>query len=140
MLNSLMTIKFGDIFWFGIPTQHTVGSEQRKERPWVVVSRTELNGGRMVSCVPLTSKLHKACMHRLQIPASFMIPEPGETKLKTSVALTDQVRAVDRDRLGPKVGEVTTQGMNAIQLGLKFLFRLSNPVASTIAAKSTLPN
>ena len=122
-----MDIKQGEIYWVEIRPQHAVGSEQHKRRPWVVVSRTELNRGNTVAAVPHTSKLNKQRPHCIVIPESHMVKDPQCTdKLLASVALTDQIRTLDKSRLQqPKIGRLSqTATIGLVETGLAFLFGL----------------
>jgi mRNA-degrading endonuclease toxin of MazEF toxin-antitoxin module len=72
-----MPIKQGDIYWVDIPKAHTQGSEQYKRRPFIIVSRTELNKGKIVVGVPMTSETRKAGQHRTLIPAGEVVKDPA---------------------------------------------------------------
>lgn len=98
-----MAISQGDIYWVEIRPAETVGSEQHSRRPYVIVSRRDLNEHRTVVGVPLTTTQSKAGGHRTKIPAREISSEPGSNwRPQDSVALTDQVRVLDRSRLqGP---------------------------------------
>lgn len=120
-----MEIKQGDIYWVNIPSSQTVGSEQWKRRPYIIVSRTMINKlGHNVVGVPLTTEIRKASQHRIQIPASMMIKEVGCTStIQDSVALTDQIRVLDISRLEqPRIGCLSRTALIGVGLGLAFLF------------------
>lgn len=123
-----MPIRQGDIYWVSIYPPGTVGSEQSGRRPYVIVSRNALNGDRTVVGVPLTSKLRKACAHRIQVPESQILPEPGSTyKPVDSVALTDHVRVLDVSRLeGACIARLTqTARIAVIETGLAYVFDIT---------------
>lgn len=113
----------GDIYWVDIPPEHTVGSEQYARRPYVIVSKSSLNRhSRIVVGVPLTTNLHKASAHRIQIPSAQIVKDPGCSSLiENSVALTDQIRVLDKSRLQSKIGALSATARGAIEIGLSYL-------------------
>jgi mRNA-degrading endonuclease toxin of MazEF toxin-antitoxin module len=108
----------GEIYWCEPDPKDTVGSEQEKDRPWVIVSVTHLHRGNCVVGVPLTKNLQKACAHLVQLPKSEMTMDGSESPYD-SVALTDQIRALDKTRFRRKAGSISRVGLNAIRLGLQ---------------------
>lgn len=76
------------------------GSEINKTRPVVVVSQSEMNRHlETVVVCPLTSKLHPRWRSRLQCVCA------GK---KAEIAV-DQIRTISKERLGKKVGQLSTQ-------------------------------
>lgn len=88
----------------------TRGSEIRKSRPAVVVSADALNGvRRTVIVVPLSTG---------PVPRPPLIvatPSAGEH----SVAVCDQVRAVDKQRLTRAAGRLAPADLRAVEAGLR---------------------
>lgn len=120
-----MEIKRGEVYWVEIPESQTVGSEQWKRRPYIIVSRTAVNRlGHNVVGVPLSTKTGKASQHRILLPANEIIKDPGcSDAIMESVALTDQIRVLDVKRLEqPKIEHLSRTGVAAVELGLAFLF------------------
>ena len=118
-------IKQGDIYWVSARYLDIAGHEQQKNRPYVVVSRDLINNlGQNIVGVPLSTKIHKANSHRILIPVQHMIKDPSATRdLSTSVALTDQIRVLDRSRLEmPKMGSLSSTAIGGLELGLVYLF------------------
>lgn len=117
------TIKQGDIYWVKIPQEHTVGSEQFKTRPYIIVSRTGVNKElRTVVGVPLSSKIEKARSYRIRIPLGEIILDPTCTYPVTdSVALTDHIREIDKSRLQERIGHLSATATIAVSLGIAFL-------------------
>ena len=76
------------------------GSELRKTRPAVIVSRDELNASlaTVVVC-PLTSAVHPGWPTRLQITLDG----------KESEIAVDQIRVVSKERLVGKIGDLTAR-------------------------------
>lgn len=118
-------IKCGEIYWVSARDLDIAGSEQKKNRPYVIVSRDAVNAlGRNVVGVPLSSKTSKANSHRILIPLAHMIKDVACLRVMTdSVALTDHIRVLDPSRFEqPKMGTMSDTAMGAIEAGLAFLF------------------
>ena len=90
----------------------TVGSEIKKTRPCVVVSPPELNQHlRTVMMAPMTSK---------GFAAPFRVPVThAGTK---GLIVLDQLRAVDKQRLVKKLGQVSAKTMGTVLKTLQELF------------------
>ena len=114
-------VKTGDVYWCEPDPEDTVGSEQGKDRLWVIVSLTALHRGNCVVGVPLTRNTTKAVAHLIKIPASHLTLD-GKTPPYDSVALTDQIRALDKTRLRRRGGSISQNGLDSILLGLQRLF------------------
>lgn len=92
----------GDIFW--VDFEPTVGSEANQTRPAVLVSNDGANrradelGRGVVTVVPLTSETISV------YPFQVLLP-PGRTGLSgPSKAQAEQIRAVDVERVGGRLG------------------------------------
>src|SRR2546428_9875031 len=101
----------GDIFWADLSSKESRGSEQHGRRPVVVVSVNSINSSIPISViVPLSRKLHKANnRHRILVRESEKVQEPGTGGCnEDSLALTEQIRCISRDRLdGTRVARLT---------------------------------
>jgi mRNA interferase MazF len=103
----------GDIWWVAL--EPTLGSEIRKTRPCVVISVKVLNERRRtVIVVPLSSSPK----------ASPPILIPISCEGRPAVAVSDQIRAVSKQRLRGRLGAVTTEEMAALEEGLKQIMQL----------------
>lgn len=111
-------VNTGELWWCEPDPKDTVGSEQEKDRIWVIVSKSSLHRGKCVVGVPFTTNLSKACAHLIQIPKEEFKMLPG-TKAENCVALTDQIRALDKTRFRKKAGTISADGLEAIRLGLR---------------------
>ena len=100
-------LKRGDIWWVNLdPTQ---GSEIQKTRPAVILTVNPLNRARRtVVVVPLSS----AATPRPPIVVS--VPSAGSE----SVAVCDQLRAVDKSRLMELIGQISKPDLAAIADGV----------------------
>ena len=103
----------GDIWWVALDP--TLGSEIRKTRPCVVISVKVLNERRRtVIVVPLSSSSK----------ASPPILIPIRCDGQPSVAVSDQIRAVAKERLRSRLGIVTADEMAAVEDGLRQIMQL----------------
>ncbi|PKO24869.1 MAG: growth inhibitor PemK [Betaproteobacteria bacterium HGW-Betaproteobacteria-8] len=87
-------VKRGEVYWVNLDP--TIGTEIRKTRPALIVSPDDMNAALpRVIVAPLTSKGQPLGCR----------PEV-EFKGKPSRILLDQIRTVDKQRLGAKMGEI----------------------------------
>lgn len=114
-------VKTGDLYFCEPDPSDTVGSEQEGDRPWVIVSLTSLHRGNCAVGVPLSKNLSKGCGHLVQIPKGELNWDGGIGPYD-SIALTDQIRALDKRRFRRKIGHISPRGLEAIRLGLQRLF------------------
>lgn len=99
-----MTYNRYDIHW--VDLEPVRGSELRKTRPAVIVSRDILNRAlETVVVCPLTSQLHPAWRTRLQVKVAG---KPAEIA-------ADQIRVVSKTRLGRKLGALTPDQAAALR-------------------------
>ncbi|MEA4855178.1 MAG: type II toxin-antitoxin system PemK/MazF family toxin [Solidesulfovibrio sp.] len=93
----------GEVWW--VDLDPTRGSEIRKRRPGVIVSVDALNKARRtVVVVPLST----SAAPRPPIVVSVTTAAAG------SVAVCDQVRAVDKSRLVERLGALATDDMKTL--------------------------
>ncbi len=91
----------------------TVGSEQKKTRPCVVVSPPELHDHlRTVIVVPMTTGSR---------PASFRIPIAFESK--DGLILLDQIRTIDKARLIKQIGSISATTLDVTLGTLREMFQ-----------------
>ena len=103
-------MKRGDIWLVNLDP--TVGTEIKKSRPCVLVSPPELNAHlRTVMVAPMTSK---------GFAAPFRVPVT-HAGTKGQIVL-DQMRAVDKQRLVKKLGQVSAKTMGSVLKTLQELF------------------
>jgi mRNA-degrading endonuclease toxin of MazEF toxin-antitoxin module len=116
----------GDIYWVKMPKQHTVGHEQQKRRPWLIVSNNAISALDMVMGVPLSFQLHKKNRQfRIAILAGDIIHEVGSTNPVDPgerIALTEQTRALSTDRLEkPRSARISDTALFAVEAGIAFV-------------------
>ncbi|MCW5554472.1 MAG: type II toxin-antitoxin system PemK/MazF family toxin [Verrucomicrobiae bacterium] len=108
-----MNPKRGEIWWVNLdPTQ---GREIRKHRPCVILSADWLNRKRSTPVVvPLSSSPQSAP------PVVVSIPSAGSD----SVAVMDQMRAVDKRRFTHKTGSLSAADMKSVEHAARMILVL----------------
>lgn len=102
-----------------VDLEPTIGSEQGKRRPCVVVSVDEMTAGEVVTVVPLTSTEYRGG------PAYVARLEVRETGLPaTSWALAHQVRTVSKRRLTARRGHVASTALDRVDEALRYVLGL----------------
>lgn len=98
----------GDIYWVNLDP--TVDSEIRKKRPCVLISATPIMRARKtVVVVPLSSSPEAIP------PLTVAVRSLG----KTAVAVCDQMRTIDKQRLVEKAGVLGLEDIMAIEDSMK---------------------
>jgi mRNA interferase MazF len=107
----------GEIYW--VRLDPTVGTEIAKTRPALIISNdvgNEVSGHVIVA--PLTSRRTDQVY-----PFEVLIPAPEGGIDRASKVALDQIRTIDKRRVGRKVGMLSGERMNevdaAIRLSLK---------------------
>ena len=104
----------GEVWWANLDP--TVGSEIAKTRPCVVLTRDLLNEHRRtVVVVPLSSS--PAPNPPLQVAV--------RCNQRPAIAVTDQIRAVSKQRLKSKIGMLTEPEVEAIENALRQILDLA---------------
>lgn len=105
--------KRGEIYW--VKLDPTTGTEIAKTRPALIVSN---NAGNEVSkriiVAPITSSISKI----------FPFEVPIIIKDKKGKILLDQIRTIDKIRLGAKISNCEKDTMNAVDEALKIVLSL----------------
>ena len=101
-------IRRGELWWVDFdPAQ---GAEIAKRRPAIVLTANELNKvRRTVIIVPVSSK------PRSRAPIFVSVPSAG----MNSVAICDQIRAVDKSRLVSRQGNLNSKDLRAVEDGVR---------------------
>src|SRR5579864_6093161 len=99
----LANAKRGEVYWVDIPKKHTVGSEQYKRRPFLIVSNNSIHYLKIVIGVPLSLQTQKTNRQfRIRVAANEIIMDQGSTLTAGErIALTEQVRCLSILRLEP---------------------------------------
>ena len=94
------TCRRGDLYWADLDP-HT-GSEQGGERPVLVLQDDHVNRvSRTVVVVPFTTNLRRATL-----PTALLVPAGTGGLPRDSVALCHQIRAIDKQRLRSRIGQM----------------------------------
>ena len=108
-----MRIERGDIWWVNLDP--AVGREIKKRRPCVVLSADEVHRIRGTPVVvPLSSSPDAAP------PILLFVPSAG----KDSVAVVDQIRAVDKKRFVSRAGALGDADLRNLELAAKQILQL----------------
>jgi mRNA interferase MazF len=101
------------------------GSEQGGTRPVLIVSRDSLNANApIVIVVPLTSRANKKRLYPTHVELAA-----GEAALsKDSIVLCEQVRAISKNRLTKRIGQMSSQRMALVDAKLMIALDLQDRV------------
>src|ERR1700730_5776150 len=70
----------GDVYWVDIPQAHTVGHEQYKRRPFLIISNNAIHHLKLVIGIPLSFQVRKKNrQYHVVVVASEIIMDPGST-------------------------------------------------------------
>lgn len=106
-------LRRGSIYWVNLDP--TIGSEIKKTRPGVIVSNDAQNMvGKRVIVAPATSVVNKI------YPFEILIDIAG----KKSKVMLDQIRTVDCQRLGGKIGKLSLEEIEELDKALKLVLSL----------------
>lgn len=94
---------------YSVNLDPTIGAEMQKTRPCLVISPDEMNAYvRTVIIVPLTSTSRT-------LPTRVLIKATNQSGLNNdSYAAIDQLKAVDKSRLGTLIGEISDSEKHAV--------------------------
>lgn len=106
-------INKGDIFYANL--DGAVGSEQQGNRPVVIVQNDIGNKYSPTTIIlPLTKKLNR----KTRIPTHFNINKAENIKCDSTI-LAEQIRVIDKKRLGKKIGKLDDNTINIIDCKMK---------------------
>lgn len=111
----------GEIFFCEPDPKDIAGSEQKGDRPWVIISVSSRHRGNCVVGLPLSRHIEKAGAHLIKVPLQEITMDGDDTNIDR-VALTDQIRALDKRRFRRKLGHVSPRAVESILVGLDYLF------------------
>lgn len=115
----MTVIRRGDV-WLA-ELNPTRGAEISGQRPVIVVSRDAINrSSPIVIVVPVTDRDHKATLYPSQV--ELQAEDGGLTKV--SVAVGEQVRAIQASRLIKQLGNLSPASMVKIGAALKITLDL----------------
>lgn len=109
----ITSFKRAEVYWVNLDP--TIGSESKKTRPGVIVSNDSQNMvGQRVIVAPLTSVIKKV------YPFEILVDLQG----KQSKVMLDQIRTVDCQRLGEKIGKIRMEETEELDKVLKLVLGL----------------
>jgi mRNA interferase MazF len=118
-------LKIGDIVTARFPEQQPQGREQEGYRPAIVVGFPHLLGTPrfpVIIVVPMTT--YRSQSWADNSPDLYPVFPAGIASLKSpSIALLDQIRAIDARRIVNYRGSLTTEQYQIIEDGLKKFFK-----------------
>ena len=120
-----MTVKRGDIYYADLSP--VVGSEQGGVRPVLIVQNDVGNRySPTVIAAAITSRLGKNKM-----PTHIDVAADRVGLTKDSVILLEQVRTIDKRRLGEKMGHLDEETMNAVNNAISVSLGLGQGAGGT---------
>jgi mRNA interferase MazF len=104
--------KRGEIYWANLDP--TLGSEIAKTRPVLVVSNDINNEyAATITVLPITSSTDRI------YPFEVLV-RPAESGLRNDSKIkANQIRTIDKQRIGRKLGEVTAEKMHEVDQAVK---------------------
>lgn len=106
------SVKRGDVFWANLDP--TIGVEIQKTRPVVIVSHNVIDErSQLVIVVPLTTNISRLS------PSHVFIPVGEGGLAQDSKALTEQTRAMDKQRLIAQIGALSPRFIRLIEQGIR---------------------
>ena len=113
MNEKVLKVKRGEIYWVKFD-QKSVGTEIRKPRPATIVSNDWQNEvSKRVIVLPFSTKIKK-------------VYYPIELLIKSGKIMCDQVKSIDKQRLGDKLGELDEKTLLKVDEILVKLFALQS--------------
>ena len=113
-----MNIKRGDIYYADLSP--VVGSEQGGERPVLIVQNDVGNKySPTVIAAAITSRMGKT-----RLPTHIDVHANKVGLQKNSVILLEQIRTIDKRRLGEKMGHLDDETMTAVNEAISVSFGL----------------
>lgn len=113
-----MNLRRGDIHWIEFPASSA--REQAGRRPAIIMQSDTAHPLPTVFVVPLTSNLRAN-----RFPGTFEVEASARNELQVrSVALAFQLRAIDRNRVGERLGSLDPEDLRALESHLRSLLSL----------------
>ena len=109
-------INYGDIFW--VAADESIGSISGSPHPHVVVQSDVFNHSRIATVVvcSLSSNLKRASE-----PGVVLLDAEEGGLERQSVVIASQVSSIRKDRLGERIGSLSSQRVDQVIAALRFL-------------------
>ena len=113
-----MSLRRGDIHWITFPP--SAAREQAGPRPAIIVQADTAPPLPTVFVIPLTANLRAS-----RFAGTFVVEAlPGTGLQARSVVLAFQLRAIDRNRIGERLGAVASRDLMTLESQLRSLLAL----------------
>ena len=103
----------GELYWVNLDP--TIGSEISKTRPALIISN---NTGNQYADRVIVAPVTSGSMSKTY-PFEVLLPATEAGLPKASKVLLDQIRTVDKQRLGAKIGELSNERMEAVNRSIR---------------------
>lgn len=128
-----MNVRRGDIYYADLSP--VVGSEQGGMRPVLIVQNDVGNKhSPTVIAAAITSRMSKT-----RLPTHIDVYADKVGLAKDSVILLEQIRTIDKKRLGEKMGHLDDSLMREVDDAISISFGLGGTVPADTAAVNTMP-
>ena len=128
-----MNVRRGDIYYADLSP--VVGSEQGGMRPVLIVQNDVGNKhSPTVIAAAITSRMSKT-----RLPTHIDVYADKVGLAKDSVILLEQIRTLDKKRLGEKMGHLDDSLMREVDDAISISFGLGGTVPADTAAVNTMP-
>jgi len=108
-------IQRGEVYWINLPIDNK--QELQGKHPAVIISNNEQNKfSPLITIIPLTSQIDK--IYPFQVFSNL--------QNKKGIILVDQIRTIDRVRLGDKIDKLSFETMNKIEKTLHLTLDLKS--------------
>ena len=128
-----MNVRRGDIYYADLSP--VVGSEQGGMRPVLIVQNDVGNKhSPTVIAAAITSRMSKT-----RLPTHIDVYADKVGLAKDSVILLEQIRTIDKKRLGEKMGHLDDSLMREVDDAISISFGLGGTMVADTAAVNTIP-
>ena len=128
-----MNVRRGDIYYADLSP--VVGSEQGGMRPVLIVQNDVGNKhSPTVIAAAITSRMSKT-----RLPTHIDVYADKVGLAKDSVILLEQIRTIDKKRLGEKMGHLDDSLMREVDDAISISFGLGGTMTADTAAVNTIP-
>lgn len=101
-INKLQSVARGEIYWCNFDTSTSVGSEQNKRRPVLIIQNDTGNHYSPTTIVAMISSKIKST----HLPTHIIINDECGLKCRSQIEL-EQIATVDKRRLGDYIGKIS---------------------------------
>ena len=103
-----------------VDLRHTIGWEIAKKRPALIISSDQINSeSPLVIIIPVSSKIPQITGFE-----KILLGKKESNLEKDSVILVNQIRTVDKTRLGKKIGHISEGKLEEVEDALKLVLGL----------------